>query len=50
METVSTKRNTWVACPRCGQKIAIDFYARSLYNQYNSWDPLATILSRLAKR
>lgn len=21
METVSTKRNTWVACPECGHKV-----------------------------
>lgn len=22
METVTTKRNTWVACPKCGHKVA----------------------------
>ena len=22
METVATKRNTWVACPECGHKVA----------------------------
>lgn len=22
METITTKRNTWVACPKCGHKVA----------------------------